>query len=492
MQLNALSLLQDPVWLAGAGKRLRPAATVAFVALVVYLAALFGLEFGLPGTNASPVWLAAGVELAAVLLLGRRALLGIFVGAVLAQLTVGASPVLSIVQGVPDVIDALIAAAAITYFARGRTDLLNIRDTFVLIIFGAGLAAGVTATVGITAVIVANHLSWSVFGISWVTWWLGDVSGIILVAPLIVALARAPHSRLAAQRVVEGVFLAVLVALASSVTFAGVLGSSLAEPAEYLIFALLTWTAFRFGPRLTLVAVNLVAVIAVAAAYADRGPFIREDLHGTLLYLQAAMSALGVAALILATLVNERQKAERALEAARDGLEEKVQERTRQLEDLAKHDPLTSLMNVRYFSGELERAVHQAARGHRSALLFADLDKLKPCNDRYGHLFGDAVLAAVASALQSEARKNDVVARLGGDEFGVLLDGVGLSEAVAVSERMRESVAMAGRTLGVDIAISGGVAVIDGSVDAQAVLAQADRAMYEAKIAGNSVVVAAR
>jgi diguanylate cyclase (GGDEF)-like protein len=155
-----------------------------------------------------------------------------------------------------------------------------------------------------------------------------------------------------------------------------------------------------------------------------------------------------------------------------------VRERTRQLEDLAKHDPLTSLVNVRFFSGELERAVHQAARGHMSALLFADLDKLKACIDRHGHLFGDTVLAAVASALQSEARKNDVVARLGGDEFGVLLDGAGLNEAAAVSERMRESVARVGRALGVDVAISGGVALIDGSADAQTVLAEAARAMY--------------
>jgi hypothetical protein len=56
---------------------------MAVVALAVYLTALFGLKFGLPGTKASPVWMAAGVELAAVLLLGRRALLAIFVGVVL-------------------------------------------------------------------------------------------------------------------------------------------------------------------------------------------------------------------------------------------------------------------------------------------------------------------------------------------------------------------------------------------------------------------------
>jgi diguanylate cyclase (GGDEF)-like protein len=73
---------------------------------------------------------------------------------------------------------------------------------------------------------------------------------------------------------------------------------------------------------------------------------------------------------------------------------------------------------------ELERAVRQAVRGHGSALLFADLDRFKACNDMFGHSFGDSVLVQVAAALQSETRKNDVVGRLGGDEFAVLLASI--------------------------------------------------------------------
>ena len=61
MQPEALSLLFDPPWVASASRRLKPAASMAFVAFVVYLAALFGLKFGLPGTNASPEWIAAGM-----------------------------------------------------------------------------------------------------------------------------------------------------------------------------------------------------------------------------------------------------------------------------------------------------------------------------------------------------------------------------------------------------------------------------------------------
>jgi diguanylate cyclase (GGDEF)-like protein len=253
----------------------------------------------------------------------------------------------------------------------------------------------------------------------------------------------------------------------------------------------LVWIAFRLGPRLTLVGANLVALVAIVAAYGARGPFIHTELHGTLLYLQASMSALGVTVLVLAALVNERQESQWALEAARDELEEKVRERTRQLDELARRDPLTTLANVRAFTEELERAVWQASRGHHSALLFADLDRFKECNDTFGHSFGDSVLAQVAAALQSEARKSDVVGRLGGDEFAVLLDGADCNEAMVVSERMRESVAKLGQKLGADIALSGGIAVIDGKTDAGAVLTAADQAMYEAKVRGNTIVAAA-
>ncbi len=490
MQLESLALLYDPPWATNASRRLRPAATLAFVALVVYLTALFGLKFGLPGTNASPVWLAAGVELAAVLLLGRRALPAIFVGAVLAQLTVGTPLALSFVQGVPDVVDALIAASAITYFAGGGTDLLHIRDIVVLLVFGAGVAAAVTATMGITIVTLANHLPWSGYGISWLTWWLGDVCGIILIAPLIVSLVRVPRSRVVRHRVGESVILLAILVLSSFVAFAAILDSHFARPAEYLIFMQLVWIAFRLGPRLTLVGANLVALIAIVAAYDARGPFIHSELHSTLLYLQASMSALGVTVLVLAALVNERQQAQRALETARDELEEKVRQRTRQLAELARHDPLTTLANVRSFMEELERAVRQAVRGHGSALLFADLDRFKACNDMFGHSFGDSVLVQVAAALQSETRKNDVVGRLGGDEFAVLLDGADSNEAMAVSERMKEGVAGVGHTLGADIALSGGIAMIDGKTDARAVLSAADQAMYKAKVRGNTIVAA--
>lgn len=102
------------------------------------------------------------------------------------------------------------------------------------------------------------------------------------------------------------------------------------------------------------------------------------------------MCALGIAVLILATLVNQRGEALLAVEASRDVLEQKVRERTAQLEELATHDPLTGLLNRRGFAEVLTRAVEQARRAHGSALLYGDLNEFKECNDALGHAAGDA------------------------------------------------------------------------------------------------------
>ena len=150
--------------------------------------------------------------------------------------------------------------------------------------------------------------------------------------------------------------------------------------------------------------------------------------------------------------------------------------------NFSRHDPLTALANVRSFTEELERAVRQAARGHGSALLFVDLDRFKACNDTFGHSFGDSVLAQVAAALQSGAWE----ARTWWGAWVVTsrraaYGGADSNEAMAVSERMREGVVKVAHKLGADIALSGGIAVIDGKTDARAVLTAADQAMYEAQ-----------
>jgi diguanylate cyclase (GGDEF)-like protein len=163
-----------------------------------------------------------------------------------------------------------------------------------------------------------------------------------------------------------------------------------------------------------------------------------------------------------------------------------------QLEELARSDQLTGLRTGHVFIESLDHAVRQARRGHRSMLLYADLDGFKACNDSRGHAFGDDVLVAFAKILSDETRGNDMCARLGGDEYAVLLDGVGREAAEAVDRRIRARLESISRSLDICISFSGGMAPVDGSLSAEALLKTADAAMYAAKQAGGGRSVTAK
>lgn len=162
-----------------------------------------------------------------------------------------------------------------------------------------------------------------------------------------------------------------------------------------------------------------------------------------------------------------------------------------QLEHLAGHDVLTGLPNRRLFQDRLEHALARAERtGEGFALLFIDVDKFKSINDRWGHEAGDVVLKLAALRLASLTRKSDTVARMGGDEFVILLDNpTSRRQIVSIAEKLLDSLRSPMRLTGQEIQVGFSVGISqypeDGAT-AMALMASADRAMYETKAAGRN------
>jgi diguanylate cyclase (GGDEF)-like protein len=184
------------------------------------------------------------------------------------------------------------------------------------------------------------------------------------------------------------------------------------------------------------------------------------------------------------------------LEASFGEIERRVADRTaelaiatRELGRRALHDELTGLPNRALFWEHLSHRVELADRRPTSfAVLFLDIDDFKVVNDTLGHAAGDQLLVDVASRLRAALRAGDTAARVGGDEFVVLLDDVATKEAaLVVAERLSEAL-RAPYEIGTDRRIataSIGVAVgPDGLGTADAVVAAADTAMYDAKRRG--------
>lgn len=166
----------------------------------------------------------------------------------------------------------------------------------------------------------------------------------------------------------------------------------------------------------------------------------------------------------------------------------------RDAEARASTDALTGLPNRRYFEEFVGLLARRRRAGDAVGILMVDIDKFKVLNDRYGHATGDEVLRAVAGAIVSAVRADDVPARFGGEEFVVLLRDPGPGVAVEIGERIRAAVGgLDLRRVGVPgISVSIGVAVANRPDEPiETLIDIADQALYRAKRAGRDRVVAA-
>lgn len=172
----------------------------------------------------------------------------------------------------------------------------------------------------------------------------------------------------------------------------------------------------------------------------------------------------------------ERDRAQRYA----SGLEEKVAERTRQLEEMSRRDGLTHLYNRRAFQEFLKRELAAAQRTQTSvSVVYIDVDKFKQVNDVFGHQQGDKVLQGVAGALNHVCRESDIASRLGGDEFAVVLPNTDLAEGKVFCERLIEAFKeqFDNVTLSIGVAQAGPKEFPDMDL----LIRRADEQMYQAK-----------
>lgn len=165
-----------------------------------------------------------------------------------------------------------------------------------------------------------------------------------------------------------------------------------------------------------------------------------------------------------------------------------------EVERLASTDALTGLANRRHFFLQARLLASRAQRsGQPLAMALLDLDHFKTVNDTFGHQAGDQVLKVVAQTCRDSLRAGDLVGRYGGEEFVFLMPGTDLASALKVAERICKAIAELRISFGatsIHLTASLGVAVEPGCADIQAVLAQADAALYTAKGAGRNRVMA--
>jgi len=312
-------------WLTKRASGMRQDAIVWLVLATVYaLAGKLGLALAFVNPSATPVWPPTGIALAAILIFGPRASPGIFVGAFFVNETTSGSLATSLAIAAGNTLEAVVGAYLVNRFAAGRS-ALNRGKTLALFVLIAASVSTVSATVGVTALSLAGFAAWPEYGRIWLTWWLGDAVGAVVVAPALLLWATHPRVTWTRSQLIE-----LALVLFSLIGVGWAVFVAFDYPIGFLTLPVCIWAAFRFGQREAATATCVLSVLATWATVHGHGSFAAtQPANAALLELQLFMAVTTIAGVAIGGAVMGRQEAEGAL---RRSLESAVDTRTRQLQ----------------------------------------------------------------------------------------------------------------------------------------------------------------
>jgi signal transduction histidine kinase/integral membrane sensor domain MASE1 len=299
------------------------------VALLYFLAGRFGLSLALIHKSVSGIWPASGIALAICLLAGNRVWPGIYIGSFLVNITTSHALGASLLIAGGNTLECLLGAWLVRRFAGG----LAAFDTAPAILFFAEsvvAAALVAATIGLFALSASGLVTPDTAPSVWLTWWLGDASGALVITPLIIFWKRESIQDWTWQKALEALLLFIVVGTTGYAMFAG-LAAERRYPLTYLPFPVLLWAALRFGPRETMTVIVFLAALAVEATLRGVGPFGRPSAVEEMVLMHSFLAICTVASLALASESARRRATEEQVRQLNVDLAARVEARTDEL-----------------------------------------------------------------------------------------------------------------------------------------------------------------
>jgi len=293
-------------------------AKLAVIAGSYYVSARIGLDLAFATGSVTAIWPPTGIALAALVLWGSSMWPGVALGAFLANAWTGVPlvTVLGITCG--NTLEAVVGAHLLRRVAGFRPSLERVRDVLALVVLAAVASTVIAATIGVASLVVGDEVAVEDFASVWRVWWLGDMGGALLVAPLLMAVAAYWPFRRPPGRASEAVVLTAAVVGLSVFVFRQ--DTNLA----YLVFPLLVWATLRFWQPGAAAASLAVATIAVYYTANEDGPFVRSDPDESLLLAQTYFGVTGFTVLLLAAVITERRRAEETVEQIAGALQESL------------------------------------------------------------------------------------------------------------------------------------------------------------------------
>ena len=263
--------------------------------------------------NTSPVWPPTGIGLAALLIFGYRLWPGISLGVLIGSLLTGAPFSLALGITIGNTLEALVAVYFLKKFVGIHNEIDRIQDVVGLVLVSL-LCTTIGASIGTLTLMLTGNGAWQNFWAIWVTWWIGDLLGALVVAPVLLTWVPLPSARLHKSVYIEAGILLILIAVVTWFVFSSLPLSGVFHQAMiYVIFPFVIWAALRFGQRGATISIFLVSGIAIWGTSQGMGPFSLESKNDSLVLLQTFMAIVALTSLILAAATIERRKATDAL-----------------------------------------------------------------------------------------------------------------------------------------------------------------------------------
>ncbi|HKQ66292.1 MAG TPA: MASE1 domain-containing protein [Methylomirabilota bacterium] len=291
----------------------RTAWRLAVLTVVYFAAGKLGLLLAFVHESATPVWPPTGIALAALLLYGYRMWPAIFVGAFLVNVTTAGSIATSLGIATGNTLEGVLGVWLVRRWAGGPAVFARAQTVFAFAGLACVVAPAVSASVGVASLVLGGQAQ-SGLGEIWLTWWLGDMAGALVVTPVIYLWAAEPRARPARRELLElGLVLAA--ALVVGLVVFGRLGPAAmnGHPIEFLCIPPLVYAAFRFGQREAATCVALLAALAIWGTLTGEGPFAHESANVSLLLLQAFLMTLMIVTLPLAAVLREHAQSKAVL-----------------------------------------------------------------------------------------------------------------------------------------------------------------------------------